>query len=274
MKITLKDIRSGEGVNDFERTRNLVRRFTRIGITYDDLHRLAARVYRQLVDGETVELDESTTDLPSGVPDLSRYAGDDDLERAKNYIRETDPDAGKLDDGALTAQAKILLQKIEAALDNQATGVDEAADDPQLSAHAQAIRNLDARDPAFRKLTPEQRSFGPRVRQEAERVRERRRLAAERDEEPRLLADANSVAKPVPVAPLTRHTVTLAEIRTYPPYRGVDSDVARACSYLVERSPAKAWLRWEDLVHQGADLIRDLYRREDAGPVQAAGGAR
>ncbi len=284
IRFTLDDIRSAGRRGDLEappgqydeeaRDRHLTQSFIRKHVyradqlTNDELHRLTTRWYRQLADGDSIEIEDGA-ELPLDVPDLSLYAGSTDLERAKSYIR-SDPRNANLDDAAVAAQAQVLLVKIRAALDNASAPIDEVTDDPSVSPEAQALRNLERRDPEFRALSHDDRfKAGPnreRFRLEAKRIRERRLAAEEREqeEERRLLADASSVSPPeAPVLPMPdRELPSLAQLRTYPPARGVASDLARVVTFMTQRQPTYAFNTWEDQLRMAKPVLQAILARE------------
>lgn len=286
-----------EGPNEFAQVRYFVERYVPGSekLDHDGLHRLSSRIFRALANGEEIELND---EVPAGAVDLTPFAGANDLERMINRLVALEPGFGSLAPSEQKARAQTELEQIQNTIDEAASDADAENDDPTLSEHAQAMRNLDARDPTFRKLSHEERCFGPRIRKEVERVRERR-LNARENERRRLLAEKGSNAEydtnnPPPVdversstnydgapraagytpemAPMaTRDLPTLGELRTFPGARGVQSDLARTITFMIQRQPSFANHTWETQLSMAMPVLRSIMAREP-NAFAAAGG--
>jgi hypothetical protein len=258
-----------EGANDLALAMSWIIRCTPQGdqLSHEEVFARGRDLYRRLTAGEAVP------EQPTGLPDLSKLPGTNDVEKARSFLETSLPDWDQLSDAKKDAAARELLASIAAAGAGSIDDGEEDEDEQKLSASALAIKRLDARDPSFRTLSNEQRCFGTRTLAEADRIRRLRAARAAGAQEQRLLADAGSVAPPLPkTAPTpTRNLPTLSELRRYPPARGVQSDLARMVTWITENQPSYALHDWETQISMAQPLLRDVLAREQRS---VAGGAR
>jgi hypothetical protein len=256
-----------EGRNDLELCIDYVRKCTPGGdkLNHDQLFFRGRELHRHLAAGDEVSTE------PTGLPtlgELAEFPGSSDLEKAIAYLEATLGEPFEaLDDASKKGPAQDLLGKIEKA--GADLPDDETAEDPTLSRHEQARRNLMARSPKFRALSNEQQSFGPEVRAEADRIR---RLRDARSEgATHALADDRSVVPPrAPITPQPGQEPlpTLAEIRRLPPVKELPTDVGRAITWLGTQTNGAFLLNpWEVQVREACTLIRNIYAREGVRPA-------
>lgn len=275
MKITLKGIQESRrlnlvaGENDFAVLRNLIAQHVKGAATfsYEKLNEVARAAWRRLNEDDEVSLADVSA-LPAGVVDLTPFAGATDLEKMINCMIVTEPGFADLDPAEQKTRAQTALEQMEAAVDEAGAEADAPNDDESLVPEAQALRNLNERDPVFRALSNDAKFKGrnrDRLRREADRVRDHRLRAAEaREEEYRLLADQSSVAPPkVPVSPQPdRDLPTVSELKTFPPARGVQSDLARTVTFMIQRQPTFAAFPWETQLRMARPVLDAIYARE------------
>ena len=308
MKITLAGIQESRrpnlvrGENDFAVLRNIIAQNAKGAATfsYEKLNELARAAWRRLLAGEEVSLDDVSA-LP-GVVDLAPFAGANDLEKMTNYLVVTEPGFSALDPAEQKTRAQTKLEQMQSAIDEAGAEADVPNDDPSLVPEAQALRNLETRDPQFRALTNDAKFMGrnrDRLRREADRVREHRLRAAE-DEQSRLLAATGSNAEydtnnPPPtsversstpydggagsavgrtpsVASMpARELPSAAELRTYPGARGVAIDLARVVTWMTTRNQTFSLHPWETQLSMATPVLRAIMAREP-NAFAAAGG--
>jgi hypothetical protein len=254
------DLGMYEGPNQFAVLRDVARKELPGGerLSNDAIQAYARKFKHQLDATGTIEITDG-----DDLPDLSQYKGKTPEEQARAFLAETEPNWARLSAGEQSKKVEALLQQIAEAEGDMPTDAESEADDgaPQLAARAQAIKNLEARDPAFAKLSWDDKFHHERTQSEEQRIklaREQRRALRDDAEAARFLSDSGAAARS-PAAQQSEPVLpTLAELRHN--YAG-NGDVAKCIEYARTHAAGDSFARlsWDQQVKIGSAMCRRIY---------------
>jgi hypothetical protein len=300
---TLADIRALRDAGELRSERDmalcieLVRK-ERGPLDWNALHSEAMTLHSRLAKGESNSLEDAKLD-PRDLTDVPiDLDADDAVEQVADYLADLDSDLGALPREELQAyaracidftrekQAESVSAEPRASASDPATLLRQAGFSSSELLIIEQSRNPtvasvainDARDPeGFGKLARERKHFNnPKVRELANKIRGALMLAdTSRGSNVRTLSAPDGYDRlrpPVSPQPGQAPLPTLAELRTYPPARGVQSDLAHTITWMNTKMNG-AFVRnsWEVQCREARTVLGNILAREQQRA--AAGGS-